>query len=284
MAHRYEPFDWYETPLYYDIVFDVDTEKECDFLEAMAAYYAPPKTSGSGAGGARGDAPRHRPRFLEPACGSGRLLAELTRRGYHASGFDLSEGMVRFTRDRLANVKSQPGVARPTVKRAPMQDFKYRAPFDVAFCFVSTFKYLLTEEDAAAHLRCVADALKPGGVYVLGFHLSEYDQTEIDRERWFGHRDGVKVGCYIQGWPPDPRTRLEKVRSRLVVTRSKDDVKRYESTWDFRTYDARQFKSLLRKAPDLEHIATYDFEYDPLRMIDFGGDQLDQIVILRKKR
>ena len=28
---RYEVFDWYENPLYYDVIFDVDTETEASF-------------------------------------------------------------------------------------------------------------------------------------------------------------------------------------------------------------------------------------------------------------
>ena len=62
-AARFETIDWYETPKYYDIVFDVDTSKEADFLEVVCARH----------GGTRGK------RVLEPACGSGRLLVELDR-------------------------------------------------------------------------------------------------------------------------------------------------------------------------------------------------------------
>jgi len=66
MTLRYEPFDWYETPLYYDIIFDADTQKEADFLEALLQRHVPGKKG----------------RILEPACGSGRIMAELGRRGH----------------------------------------------------------------------------------------------------------------------------------------------------------------------------------------------------------
>ncbi len=32
---RFESIDWYETPRYYDIVFDAGTAVECDCLESM---------------------------------------------------------------------------------------------------------------------------------------------------------------------------------------------------------------------------------------------------------
>ena len=50
-----ESADWYDTPLYYDIVFDADTSKEADFLEAVAI-----KHGASGFTSAL--------RILEPAC------------------------------------------------------------------------------------------------------------------------------------------------------------------------------------------------------------------------
>ncbi len=258
---KYTTGDWYDTPLYYDIIFDTDTEKECDFLEVMRQRYC--LTRGK--------------RVLEPACGSGRLLAGMARRGYDVTGLDLSPNMVNFARQRLEKEK-----LRGRVDTAAMQDFRYPKPFDLAHCLISTFKYLLTEEDARAHLQCVANALKPGGIYVLGFHLSDYSDTRKSRERWTGKRGNVEVVCNIQGWPADPRTRLEKTRSRLIVHRNGQTL-RHETVWYFRTYDAAQVRSLLRSVPDFEHIATYDFTYNPDEPRDLDDDQLDTILILRKK-
>ena len=48
------------------------------------------------------------------------------------------------------------------------------------------------------------------------------------------------------------------MRSRMIVERN-GQVERYETSWEFRTYDAAQFGSLLAKVPEFEHIATYDY-------------------------
>jgi hypothetical protein len=96
------------------------------------------------------------------------------------------------------------------------------------------------------------------------------------------HRDGIKVVCNIQSWPPDRRRRREKMRSRLVVERP-GGVKRYQTSWEFRTYSARQFQNLLATVPGLVHVDTYDFDYDPDRPRVFGKDRLDQVVILQKR-
>ncbi|MDG1491198.1 MAG: class I SAM-dependent methyltransferase, partial [Planctomycetota bacterium] len=80
-ARRYEDFDWYEAPRYYDAIYDVDTDLEATFLEAAYKRHATP---------GRGR------RVLEPACGSGRLLAAMAGRGWRVRGFDLGGAMVRY--------------------------------------------------------------------------------------------------------------------------------------------------------------------------------------------
>ena len=89
-----EARDWYDTPLYYDIIFDVDTGLEADFLEAMWRLHA------GGIGGKCGS-------VLEPACGSGRLISEMARRGWITAGFDANAHAIRFARDRLKRQKLQ---------------------------------------------------------------------------------------------------------------------------------------------------------------------------------
>ena len=258
---RYEPFDWYETPIYYDIVFEEGTQQEADFLEAAMRQYAH-------SGGQR---------VLEPACGSGRLLIELARRGYEVTGFDLSERMIDFARCRLgeAGVEGDLSVGR-------MEAFRYPRRFDMAFCLVSSFKYLLTEDDAHAHLRCMAEALESGGIYALGLHLSEYGDDQISRERWVGRRDGIEVVCNIQGWPADPRTRTERVRSRLVVNEN-GATRRYETEWHFRTYDLDQLYKLLDGHPEFELAATHNFLYRIDEPIPLDGSYLDNLLILRRR-
>jgi hypothetical protein len=201
----------------------------------------------------------------------------MASRGWKAVGFDASDSMLGFARERLRKAR-----LRAELVNARMESFRLPGRFELAHCFVSTFKYLLDEESARDHLKCVAQALAKGGLYVLGFHLSEYGLPGLDRERWIGRRDGVKVVCNIQSWPPVRSTRREKVRSRLVVEEA-GRVRRTETTWEFRTYDAIEAKRLLRSVPELEHLATYDFHYDwsHPRRIDDG--QLDTVLILRRR-
>ena len=282
----YEPFDWYETPVYYDIIYDVDTKKEATFLEQCYARHA-------------SDHHEEQPlTILEPACGSGRLMAELAERGHKVAGVDLSKGMLDFARKRF----KERGVKGKLVK-APMQDFdlhtfaKRSAPssnpslqgggFDLAHILVSSFKYLQTEEQALACIRTVCDHLNVGGVFLLGIHLTDPDDDNRYLERWRAQRDNLDVICTVRTNPPNHKARTEDLRSRIVVRDLKKpdaDPKRYESSWTFRTYSPGQIRSLIRKEPRLKHVATYDFHHDVSTKSRLDGDDLGVVLVMCRER
>ena len=70
-----EQRDWYDTPEYYDIIFDADTAREADFMEAVWERFN------------RVPTPKQRRRVLEPACGSGRLVLEMAHTIFFLSVF-----------------------------------------------------------------------------------------------------------------------------------------------------------------------------------------------------
>lgn len=258
---RYEVGDWYDEPALYDMVFDSETEREAAFLEAMHRRH----------GVATGRT------CLEPACGTGRLVAAMAARGYRVHGFDQNPTTLRYARNRLRRRRLGANLTRQALDR-----FRLATRVDLAHCLVSTFKYLRDETAARGHLQAVADVLRPGGVYVLGLHLSEYASEQCSRERWVVRRGSVRVVCNIQTWPPNRRRRRERVRSRLTVE-GPHGCRRLETRWWFRTYDARQIRRLIGAVPSLEHVATYDFDYDADRPGSLDGGRLDVVLILRRR-
>ena len=255
--------DWYDLPRYYDMIFGLDTPKEADFLEAAHARYA--TTRGR--------------RAFEPACGSGRLLFELARRGWTVEGSDLSDNMLAYARERLQAAGLRARLSRADMAALP--DPGPRRRFDLAYSLVSTFKYLSTEKAARSHLACVARALKPGGIFVLGFHLSDYEETHLSRERWVAEEGDTRVVCNIQGWPPERQKRRERMRSRLTVEVA-GKRQRSETQWWFRTYDVPQARRLLASVPELELVALHDFDFDLERQRELGQERLDALMILRR--
>ncbi len=260
--------DWYDTPEYYDIIFDADTAKEADFMEAAWQQFGR-VTSKKG--------PR---RVLEPACGSGRSVLEMARRGWLVDGFDLGPEMLTYAKQRLksAGLKARLWIDNMSQFQVPGQ-----TRYHLAHCLVSTFKYLLTEEAAQAHLRHVAEALLPGGLYFLGVHLTDYSRTTCEHERWAEQRGGVSVICNTRGWPADRKTRLEAVRTRLKITRDGQQHSQ-ETRWNFRTYSAAQLRrTLLEAAPVLEVAGCFDFTYDLQSPRKFDDEYSDLLLVLRRR-
>lgn len=258
-----EQRDWYDTPLYYDIIFDADTPREGSFLEAVYDLHGPGGKSRQ---------------LLEPACGSGRLVLEMARRGWKVSGFDGNAHMLDFARERLKKAG-----AKARLWEDWMQSFTLPKvqSFDLAHCLVSSFKYLHTERDAAACVQRVADCLKPGGLFVLGVHLTDYVKSAEEHERWVAQRDGIHVVCNTHTWAADRKARLEKLRTRLQISHA-GRTHTQETRWQFRTYNAAQMRALLRKVPSLELVKCYDFTYDIADPRKLDDSYADVVLVLRK--
>ncbi len=254
--------NWYDYPQYYDLAFRSETAMEADFIEAAARKYCPFPVR----------------RLLEPACGTGRLTTELAGRGYTLAGFDINRPSLAYLRRRLG----RRGLTAQ-VFEADMADFRLSQPVDLAYCTFDGFRHLLTEADAQRHLECVAKSLRPGGIYILGFHLLPPDASEECIERWTECSHGVKVTVTLRVLSTDRRRRIEDLRvSLLVRTRNGREV-RVGHDFPFRMYTAAQFRRLLRSVPSLELVDVYDFWYEidhPLKLTD---EMSDTVFILRRK-
>jgi SAM-dependent methyltransferase len=204
--------------------------------------------------------------WLEPACGSGRYLRELAGRGIRCTGFDLDDGMLGYARQAL---RAAGHSRRVRLVRADMAAFADALDdrFAVAFNPVNTFRHLHRARDAASHLREIARALLPGGLYLVGMSFSRYGEEEATEDVWTARRDGIAVRQIVQYLPPERDTRRETVISHLQVDRS-GGREYLDSTYTLRSYDLAQWKGLVRRSPlrrvgaidDLGNVVTDDIE------------------------
>jgi hypothetical protein len=165
-----------------------------------------------------------------------------------------------------------------------MQSFRLRGPFDLAHCLLSTFKYLLTEDHACAHLQRIARVLAPGGLYVIGLHLTDYHRRTNETETWREEEGGIRVTCQTITRPPDPKKRVEALRNRLHVKHQGiRKLENLETNWVCRTYDLAQLKSLLARVPELNLVACYDFNHDIHTPCDLESTDGDPVLILQKR-
>jgi len=252
---------WYDYPRYYDIVFQGYTRQEADFIEAACRKYCPFSVR----------------RFLEPACGSGRLLTTLARRGYEVTGFDLSQPALRYLQRRLA----RSGLNAETFE-AEMSNFRLRRRVDAAYCTISTFRYLLTEQAARDHLRCIAGSLRQGGIYVLGLHLLPLAVDKEDVECWTERRCETIVTVTLRVLRIDRRRRIANVRVCLLVRRGLKEL-RLRHEFQLRTYTARQFRRLLDSVPSLELCDVYDFRYNIEQPFALNDEMPYRVFVLRRR-
>jgi SAM-dependent methyltransferase len=252
---------WYDCPQYYDIAFRSETCQEANFLEAAFRKYC--------------DFPVRR--LLEPACGTGRLMVELAARGYQMSGLDLSQPSLDYLRRRLA----RRGL-RASVLHADMADFHLSKPVDAAYSTFDGFRHLLTEQAARRHLECVVESLRPGGIYVLGFHLLPPDASEECIERWTERQGATRVTVTLRVLATDRRRRVETLRVSLLA-RSGGRTVRLRDDFQFRMYTAAQFRKLLGQVPSLQLRDVYDFWYEIDHPLKLDNEISDTVFILQKK-
>ena len=253
--------DWYDHPEYYEAIFGTDTEREMDFLLEVGRRY--------GTGGKR---------LLEPACGAGRLVAAAARRGCQVVGYDISEKMLAHARQRLTPALRR----RVRLYPSRMETFfrpELEGKVDLAFNLVSTFRYLDSEQAALAHLVGTRRLLEPKGVYVLGFHLTDYERKRPEHERWVERLGKDTVVCNTREGLPDRRLRRSTMRNRLRITGPGKDLL-IETHWYFRTYDLAQVRRLFRRA-GLRVLAVYDFGYQVEAPRKRGELRLDSIFVLQ---
>ena len=253
--------DWYDHPRYYDMAFRDETRPEADFIEAACRKYCTGPV-------------RH---LLEPACGTGRLVAELAARGYRMTGFDLSGPSLDYLDRRLARRR----LCAATF-RADMADFHLSARVDAAYCTFDSFRHLLTEQAARRHLECVAESLRPGGIYILGFHLLPPDASEECIERWTARHGRTQVTVTLRVLASDRRRRQETLRVSLLVRNGKREI-RLRHDFPFRLYTAAQFRRLLKSIPQFELCDVYDFWYEIDHPLRLNNDLGDSVFVLRTR-
>lgn len=260
--------DCYNYPKYWDFSFRDETEHEADFLEAVLDRYVLDASKSSAV---------QRPRLLEPGCGGGRLIVEMARRGYNLTGFDLSRPSIDFLAKRLHEQ-----TLSANVSVADMRDFHFPEPFDLAFCTFNTFRHLLTESDAVAHLKRVAESLRTGGVYVLGFHLIPLDADEEDEETWTEQDESLCVTNQLEVVAFDRARRRETLRFTLDVQDGESPSQRIVSEYEYRLYTDTQFRRTLDVLPEFELVEVFDFNYDIEDPVDFDNELSDAVFILRR--
>ncbi len=137
----------------------------------------------------------HPTRLFDIGCGAGRHLFEFARLGYEVTGIDKTPEMVAYVAQQAAAQR-----VSVAVREGDLQHLRVPGPFDAAYCFMDTFRFLLTIDDVLAHLRAVAERLVPGGLYLTDFWIPrQWDQAASEIHQWEQTEGDTTVRvCYLQ--------------------------------------------------------------------------------------
>ena len=251
----------YDYPRYYDLVFGSDWKAEVDFLREVFREFVLGRTL----------------RVFEPACGTGRLVFRLAKVGYRVSGLDLNPHAVAYCNRRLA----KHGLSE-TAFVGDMARFTLAQQVDAAFNTINSFRHLATGAAARSHLDSMAAAIRPGGIYVLGLHLTPSEGNPMTAESWSARRGHLCINTHLQTYDLDLRNRLERCRMTLDVYSPTQQFQIVDELL-FRTYTLRQLRHLLWDVPEFELIEVFDFSYSLKKPAILDTATQDAVLILRRR-
>lgn len=251
----------YDYPKYYDVLFGSDCRAEFAFLQACFHRFAKGKVQ----------------RVFEPACGTGRLLVRFAQAGYDVTGLDLNPKAVMY-----CNARFQRRGLAPAAVVGDMADFHLPRKVDAAFNTINSFRHLPSEKAARSHLDCIAQALRPGGLYILGLHLTPAGKPQCQEERWAARRGHLAVVSRMWTLALDRKRRVERVALQFDVWTPRRQVRLYDEM-KFRTYTREQMAKLFRTVGLLEVIQTYDFSYRIDCPVRLGPQTEDVVYVLRRR-
>ncbi len=249
----------YDSPEIYDVAFGWDLEMELTFVESCLRKHVVDPVR----------------RIVEPACGTGRVLAALAARGYEVLGYDLSPGMVAFASAKLARAGGQ-------VMRGDMATFRPPGRYDAAINLVNSIGYLLEEDAIASHLARVGEAVRPGGVYLVQFSYGGEPPEQASFGPWPNARAGLRTELTWRVAREDREARRSYQECRIVAWRGQEQ-RVLEESHVLRYWTQEDFDRLIG-ASEFELVAVYfdRFEEKPLDEPRVGADGNLYHVLRRK--
>ncbi len=236
-------YNLYDLSKYYDTAFSRDLSKEVEFLIHCFKNYASFEVK----------------RILEPACGSGILLAAFAKHGYHITGYDYSPKMVAYAKEQI---EKSGYTDKVEILLGDMRTIKFDEKFDAAINLINSLGYCFSDNDLIRHFRAMAECIRKGGLYIVEISCACEDIKNEKKpdETWFSEKDGIKIEAT---WCPesyDMKNKIRQVNFRMKV----EDGGRmfvFEEKHDLRLWFFEDFKRLVQEA-GFRIEAIYDQDYN----------------------
>jgi len=148
---------------------------------------------------------------LDAGCGTGRVAIELARRGHHVVGVDLDPAMLDLARNKAPELAwiqgdlASAGILRDTgISRdsSSSGDTGERRLFDAAVAAGNVMIFLERGTEAAV-VANIASHLRPSGVLVAGFQLSD-GYLALHVYDALAERNGLELEARYSTWEGAP--------------------------------------------------------------------------------
>lgn len=195
-------------------------------------------------------------RGLDVGCGFGRLLVPMLKRGLRVDGVDASGPLLRALAGSLREDARLFG--------APLQQFVAVSQYDWAFAALNTVRYLVTKVALRAHLRAMAQTLKPLGRYLFNISVPEDPSRPGAPVSWpVVHRDHARQVEW--GWHEYCHLRQVIIdRIRLLDPQTQETV--YEEYQAQAYYSLPLIKAFAEEA-GLRFEALYDNHFNSIQAL-----------------
>src|SRR4051812_32747033 len=156
--------EWFNSSYYHLLYFNRDDREAAAFIDKLISYLKPAQGS----------------TMLDVACGKGRHSIQLAGKGFDVTGIDLSEDSIN---DALEHESENLHFYRHDMRLPFWINY-----FDYAFNFFTSFGYFKTRREHDNAIRTIAQAVKPGGCFVMDYlnlhyaedHFVHQSEKEID--------------------------------------------------------------------------------------------------------
>jgi 2-polyprenyl-3-methyl-5-hydroxy-6-metoxy-1,4-benzoquinol methylase len=114
--------------------------------------------------------------IIDLACGTGTLTLEFAKHGFRMTGIDSASSMLEQAKAKQVHYNSDLEI-KPEWQHADMRHFLVNEPADVVVCHYDSLNHLSNETELRATFLQVAQALKPGGLFLFDLNTLENYQT-----------------------------------------------------------------------------------------------------------
>jgi SAM-dependent methyltransferase len=228
---------------YYDLIYDriVDYETHTTFVEHLFKKFHK-----------RGKVRK----VLDIGCGTGNYAFVFAKRGYSATGIDLSENMITVAKEKLtrrSRASAKRRISNPRFFKMDMRSLTLDEKFDAATVMFGGFGYLLSYAEVRQCFASIKKSLNKNGLFILEFWHNTALRREASSKQGFTSfvrvQDHGKLVIRLDTNKFDPLTDICNIDFEIFVidTKRKKLIDSFLENHRLKTYSISEIQNLLEE-------------------------------------